>query len=93
MTNLRYGETAVAMSQNALQWNEQYTIPIKRANDFLLIPKDQTDLFNAESIENDFIRVIIGTDDPLTMWNSILSNYYANGLSDYLAAQNAKYNQ
>ncbi len=93
MTNLRYGETAVSMAEQALDWNEQNTIPILRANDFMLIPKDQTDLFNAENIENDFIRVIIGTDDPLTMWNDILDNYYASGLSDYLEAQNAKFKE
>lgn len=93
LNDLRYGEYAMELARKDLLWNVDNTIQIDRPYDFLLMPKESTEYFNTETVINDFTRVIIGTEDPLIMWDSIVSGYFKNGLETYISRQNEKYSE
>lgn len=88
MNTLRYGKDCTTLSHNSLYWNIENTITVDRPYEFILLEKEYSDVFNKDTAFNDFIRVIIGKEDPLTMWNEIIDGYYKNGLSEYLKRQN-----
>lgn len=91
INNLRFGKYAMELSNEAIKWNIDNTIQVERPYDFLLIPKENTELFSTEAAIEDFIRVIIGKEDPIIMWNSIIDDYYKNGLAKYIERQNQIY--
>ena len=93
MNQLQYGEYAIELSRKELQWNMDNTIQISRPYDFMLMPKEDSDSFNKQTVKNDFIRVIIGTDDPIKTWDSYIDKYYAEGIGDYIERQNQLYDE
>lgn len=93
MNTLRYGNYIMKLSNEALQWNISHTVQVERPYDFFLMQKENTQLFNTEAVMNDFTRVIIGTGDPVKMWDSIIEGYYKNGLSEYIQRRNKLYEE
>lgn len=91
LNNLRYGEYAMELARKDILWNQKNSIQVDRPYDFLLMPKETTDYFNTQTVIDDFTRVIIGKEDPVSMWEDIVEGYYANGLKDYIDRQNEKF--
>jgi len=93
INTLRYGVYSMELANKELVWNSKNTIQIERPYDFLLMPKESTEAFNTEAVLDDITRVIIGTEDPLEMWDSVVTGYYEHGLEDYIARQNELYKE
>lgn len=91
LNNRRYGEYAMTLARKDLLWNASHTIQVERPYNYLLMPKETTEFFNTETVIDDFTRVIIGTQDPIRMWDDIVTEYYDKGLEDYIKRQNENY--
>lgn len=81
-----YGEDSVLLSQKALDFCEKNTVPLVRPYDFISIPKEESS-FNSDAFQN-FIQCILGTEDPLVMWDKSLDSLYDQGLEEYILRQN-----
>ncbi|HHX62295.1 MAG TPA: hypothetical protein GX707_16520 [Epulopiscium sp.] len=88
---LRYGKNSLELSNGSLLWNKENTLQISRPYHFLLMPKESTELFNAESVLDDLTRIIISKKDPIKSWEAQLQFYYDNGLDEYINRQNELY--
>ena len=93
INNLRYGEDVMEIVNTDLQWNMANTISVERPYDFLLMPKENTDLFNKEKVIDDFTKIIIGSGDPVKMWEEIIDSYREAGLDEYIVRQNKRYKE
>lgn len=91
MNLLRFGEDAMKLASESLEWNAAHTITVERPYDFLLMPKEYSDYFSTEQLQDDFASVIIGDGDPIARWESIISRYYENGLEEYIRRQNEQF--
>ncbi|MDO5422929.1 MAG: extracellular solute-binding protein [Eubacteriales bacterium] len=89
----RYGEHCVALASKDLLWNQENTIQVERPYDFQLFPKENSALFSTGDAFGNFVKCIIGSDDPLEMWASVMEEYRAQGLDDYIARQNQLYHE
>jgi len=85
---LRYGKYATEIAYQSLLWNEQNTIPVERHFDCLIVPKEHSDIFNTQSVLDDFTRIIIGKGDPVQMWENRLEYYYKEGIEEYIRRHN-----
>ncbi|HHX11838.1 MAG TPA: hypothetical protein GX731_03380 [Clostridiales bacterium] len=90
---IRYGQNALELSNSSLLWNKENTSQVPRPYHFLLMPKESTELFNAESVFDDLTRIIISKKDPIESWEAQLQFYYDNGLNEYIHTQNEMYNK
>lgn len=88
---IRYRKNALELSNRSLLWNKKNTVQISRPYHFLLMPKESTELFNAESVFDDLTRIIISKNDPIESWEAQLQFYYDNGLDEYINRQNELY--
>ena len=86
-----YGEAAATLSKKALDDCSQNTIQVSRPYDFLTFPKEHAS-FDADAFDA-FIQCIIGTEDPLEMWDDAVTELYDQGLADYITQQNLLYEQ
>ncbi|HJA67948.1 MAG TPA: extracellular solute-binding protein [Candidatus Mediterraneibacter cottocaccae] len=90
-TELLYDSECIALASKALQDCVNNTVQIDRPYDFLIFPKDQDPY--GDTAFDQFINCIIGTEDPLEVWDQTLSRMKADGLDEYVEAQNEAYNQ
>ncbi len=90
-TRFLYNQECVALSQDALTFCENNTVQIDRPYDFHLYPKEHSSFSNTAF--DAFIKCIIETEDPLTMWDRALTSMEAQGLSEYVARQNQSYQE
>lgn len=81
-----YGENSVRLAQKALEFCENDTVPLERPYDFLRLPKEDAS-FNSQAFQS-FIECILGTEDPLKMWDAALNRLYDQGLKNYIMRQN-----
>ena len=90
---LRYGEHPTQLAYDSLIWNHENTTPISRADTFNSLIKKNNTRFSITSMQDDFIEVIIGTDDPIAMWHNKIEAWYQNGLEEYILEQNELANE
>ncbi len=83
-----YGEASVHLAQKALDFCENNTFPLERPYDFISIPKEDSS-FNSDAFQS-FVKCILGTEDPLVMWDAALEQLYDKGLEEYILRQNPK---
>ncbi|MDL2300949.1 hypothetical protein LJC58_01190 [Lachnospiraceae bacterium OttesenSCG-928-D06] len=91
LNNLRYGKACVELGRKSALWNQANTVPLTRSYAFLLTPKESTDIFSTANALEAMINCIIGTEDPIIMWDNYLNQLYDNGFSDYIQRQNDSY--
>ena len=86
-----YGDAAASLAKKALDDCAQNTIQVSRPYDFLTFPKEHAS-FDADAFDA-FIQCIIGTEEPLEMWEAALAQFYDQGLAGYITRQNILYKQ
>lgn len=89
LTRFLYGEDCVKLSKKALDFCREYTVQVERPYDFLTFPKEHS-TYSSNAFDS-FIRCIIGTQKPLAMWRDCLNDLCDQGLLDYVARQNQRY--
>ena len=90
---LRYGENSVRLGRKSALWYRDNTTQLTRPVDFLLYPKEATDQFSTYEALDAFINCIIGSGNPVVMWNAALDKMYENGLDEYIDRQNEAYRE
>lgn len=85
-TYFLYGKPSVLLAEKALDFCENNTIQLERPYDFINTPKEDAS-FNSDAFDS-FIQCILGTEDPLVMWDQALQNLYDQGLEEYILRQN-----
>ncbi|MFQ9510017.1 MAG: hypothetical protein ACLRZ7_03645 [Lachnospiraceae bacterium] len=48
------------------------------------MPRDELAQFSASAAADELAKVIIGTEDPLQMWQDVLTRWYEAGLQEYI---------
>lgn len=88
-TQVLYTQECISLAQKSLTYCKEKTIQVARPYDFLIYPKEHAsysnDAFDA------FIQCIIGTEDPLKMWDESLELMKSQGLEEYVIRQNQLY--
>lgn len=87
----RYGKHCVELANKDLLWNQEHTIQVERPYDFLLFPKENSSHFSTGDAFDSFVKCIIGSEDPLIMWQDFLESCREEGLEEYIARQNQLY--
>jgi ABC-type sugar transport system, periplasmic component len=90
---LRYGEYPTQLAYDSLIWNLENTTSLSRADTFNSLIKENNTSFSTSSMQDNFIEVIIGTEDALSMWHDMIANWYEEGLGDYIYQQNEAANE
>lgn len=88
---IRYGEIPVKLGRKILLWNLENTIQVERPYEFLMYPKDATELFSTERAFTEFINCIIGTEDVNIMWDSYINSLNQQGFAEYISNQNSNF--
>jgi len=86
-----YGEDCVRLASESIRWQQENTVQLERPYDFLIYPKEPSDLFGTVQAFDEFIKCIIGTEDPIEMWHAALERMYRQGLEEYIDRQNDNY--
>lgn len=87
--SLQYGEFITRSVHEALSWAEKHTIFVSRPYTFMLMPREQTDIFSTAP-QDELARAIIGEGDAVELWRESLNRYYEMGLMDYIIRQNQR---
>ena len=64
---------------------------MERPYQFLLFPKETSDIFSTTNAFNSFVKCIIGEEDAVLMWEKVLDGYKKQGLDEYIQRQNERY--
>jgi len=91
MNYLRFGEICVQLGRKSARWNLENTTQLTRPYAFLMAPKESTEIFSTTNAMDAMIKCIIGTQDPVTMWETYLAEMYDAGLEAYIQRQNDYY--
>lgn len=89
MNFTRYGKHCVVLANKDVTWNRTHAIPVERPYDFMIIPKESTELFSTANAFSNFIKCIISSQDATEMWHSFIQNLKDQGLDDYIKRQRA----
>lgn len=92
LNNLLYGSASVKLARKSALWYVGNTTQVSRPYEFLMFPKDPTDVFSTSQAFNTFIKCIIGTDDPVIMWEDYLVQLKKQGFKEYIKHQNERFN-
>jgi putative aldouronate transport system substrate-binding protein len=88
-----FGDQSVQFVQDELKWTKENTKPIPTAFEIFTMSTPAKDKLSAISYDDDFTRVILGKEDPVKMWKSVLEGYKSKGLQqaiDEVTAEMAK---
>lgn len=88
---LRYGQFATQLGHKSALWFSDNTTQLTRPYTFLVFPKEPTDRFTTSQAFAAFVNCIIGTEDPIGMWQQALEEMRSQGLEEYIDRQNANY--
>ncbi|WP_281550237.1 hypothetical protein [Murimonas intestini] len=88
---LRYGRHCVTLAKKDVTWNQENTIQLERPYQFLLFPKETSDIFSTTNAFNSFVKCIIGEEDAVLMWEKVLDGYKKQGLNEYIQRKNERY--
>lgn len=91
MNYTRYGKNCVVLANKEVTWNRSHATQVERPYDFLIVPKESSELFSTANAFSNFVKCIIGDDDPETMWQSFIQDLKDLGLDDYIKRQNDNY--
>lgn len=92
INSIKYSSSCVNLARNTLLWYSENTLQVQRPYEFLMYPKEPTELFSTQQAFNAFINCIIGNKDPVQMWQAYLDNLYEQGFDEYIDSQNNNYN-
>jgi putative aldouronate transport system substrate-binding protein len=92
LNNLQYGSASVKLARKSALWNSENTVLVSRPYEFLMYPKVPTDVFSTSQAFNTFVKCIIGTDNPVKMWENYINQLKAQGFDEYIKQQNDIYN-
>lgn len=84
VNNLRYGSELMQMARASLDWNRENTTAVSRPYAFIQMPRDELAQFSASAAADELAKVIIGTEDPIQMWQDVLTRWYEAGLQEYI---------
>lgn len=87
--NFLYGGDSMRLAEKALDFCRENTIQVSRPYSFLTFPKEDTS-FDSTAFQS-FVQCIIGTEDPLKMWDESLTQLRSQGLDEYVHVQNQRY--
>jgi hypothetical protein len=90
---LRYGQYPTQLAYDSLIWNHENTTSLARADTFNALIKENSTTFSIASMQENFIEVIIGTEDAILMWHDMIDRWYEKGLGDYIRQQNEMANE
>ncbi len=88
MNFTRYGKHCVVLGNKDVTWSRANATPVQRPEEFLIFPRESSELFSTTHAFQEFVKCIIGTEDPLEMWNDVITNLQEHGLEDYIKRQN-----
>lgn len=88
MNFTRYGKHCVVLGNKDITWNRANAAPIERPWDFLIFPRESSELFSTTRAFQEFVKCIIGTEDPIIMWDNFISSLQEQGIDDYIKRQN-----
>ena len=92
LNNLQYGSASVKLARKSALWYSENTVLVSRPYEFLMYPKVPTDVFSTSQAFNTFVKCIIGTDNPVKMWEDYINQLKAQGFDEYIKQQNEIYN-
>ncbi|MFB9274651.1 hypothetical protein [Cohnella cellulosilytica] len=91
-----FGDDSVEFVKNELKWMEDNTQPIPTAFEIYTMSTPAKDKLSTINFDDDFTRVILGNDDPVEMWKTVLKGYESKGLNqaiEEVTAEMAKFNK
>lgn len=89
MNYTRYGKHCVILANKDVTWNREHATPVDRPFDFLILPKESSELFSTANAFSNFVKCIIGSEDATKMWQSFIQQLQDQGLDDYIKRQQA----
>ncbi len=93
MNYARYGRHCVVLANKDVTWNKEHAVLIDRPYDFLISPKESSDLFSTANAFSHFVKAIIGTEPALSIWDDFIDELREQGLDDYIKRQNGSYHK
>lgn len=91
MNFARYGKHCVTLANKDVTWNKEHATLISRPYDFLISPKESSELFSTTNAFSCFIKAIIGSEPALSIWDEEIDELKKQGLDDYIKRQNDSY--
>ncbi|MEK8130295.1 hypothetical protein WMW72_20525 [Paenibacillus filicis] len=91
-----FGDSTVQFIQNELKWQMTNAKPIPTAFELFTMSSKAKDKLSTINFDDDFIKVILGKDDPVKMWHDTLKGYDSKGLQQAITevtAEMAKLNK
>lgn len=88
MNFTRYGKHCVVLGNKDVTWNRANATLVERPEEFLLFPRESSELFSTANAFQEFVKCIIGTDDPIEMWDNFIDSLQEHGIDDYIRRQN-----
>lgn len=88
---LRYGEASTKLARKSALWFRDNTTQLTRPYAFLIFPKEPTNQFSTSQAFEAFVNCIIGSGDPVKMWERSLKDMRDDGLDEYIERQNENY--
>ena len=77
------------LANKDVTWNREHATPVDRPFDFLILPKESSELFSTANAFSNFVKCIIGSEDATKMWQSFIQQLQDQGLDDYIKRQQA----
>ncbi|MGN0746987.1 MAG: hypothetical protein ACI4ML_09965 [Aristaeellaceae bacterium] len=91
MNFIRYGESSVVLASRSVSQAREQAVPVQRPERFMISPKESSELFSTATAFQAFVKVILGEEDPLVMWDGVIRQMRQNGIEDYIQRQNDQY--
>lgn len=91
MNFARYGKHCVTLANKDVTWNKEHATLISRPYDFLISPKESSELFSTTNAFSCFIKAIIGSEPALSIWDEEIDELKKQGIDDYIKRQNDIY--
>jgi len=84
------GDDAVQFVQDELKWQMGNAKPIPTAFEIFTMSTPGNDKISSITFDDDFIRLILGKEDPVKMWQDIVKGYDSKGLQEAIVEVNAE---
>lgn len=91
MNFIRYGESSVVLASRSVNQARETATPVSRPERFMIYPKESSERFSTANAFQEFVKVILGEEDPLTMWDQVMAQMRKDGIEDYIQRQNDQY--
>lgn len=91
MNFIRYGESSVVLASRSVNQAREMATPVSRPERFMIYPKESSERFSTANAFQEFVKVILGEEDPLTMWDQVMAQMRKDGIETYIQRQNDQY--